>query len=39
VLGITRLLTLPIGVSIWLIFLAPRRYHAWIQRRSAPAPS
>jgi hypothetical protein len=37
VLGITRLLTLPIGLSIWLTFLAPRRYHTWIERRSAPA--
>jgi len=33
---ITRLLTLPIAVSIWLTFLAPERYHAWL-RRSAEA--
>jgi hypothetical protein len=31
-LGITRLLSLPIAVSIWLTFLAPRRYHAWLCR-------
>lgn len=34
---ITRLLSLPIAVSIWLTFLAPERYHAWL-RRSAGAP-
>jgi hypothetical protein len=38
VLGIARLLSLPIAVSLWLIFLAPARYHAWLRRRSlAPA--
>jgi hypothetical protein len=35
-LGITRLLSLPIAVSIWLTFLAPARYHAWL-RRNEPA--
>jgi hypothetical protein len=31
-LAITRLLALPIAVSIWLTFLAPQRYHAWLRR-------
>jgi hypothetical protein len=30
ILGITRVLTLPIAVSIWLTFAAPARYHAWL---------
>jgi hypothetical protein len=35
ILGITRLLTLPIGVCLWLTFLAPARYQAWLHRRAA----
>jgi len=38
VLGITRVLALPIAVSIFLTFLAPARYHAWL-RAKAPAPA
>jgi hypothetical protein len=38
VLGVARLLSLPIAVSLWLIFLAPARYHAWLRAR-ASAPS
>jgi hypothetical protein len=34
ILGITRLLAVPIAVSIWLTFLAPERYHAWLRRRA-----
>jgi hypothetical protein len=34
-LAITRLITLPIAVSIWLTFLAPARYHAWLRRNDA----
>ena len=37
VLGITRLLAPVIGTAIWLTFLAPDRYHAWIRRRSESA--
>ena len=37
VLGLTRLLALPIAVSLWLTFLAPARYHAWLRRRAAAA--
>ena len=36
-LGITRLLALPIAVAIWLTFLPPRRYHAWLCRGAASA--
>jgi hypothetical protein len=35
VLGVTRLFSLPIGIGIWLTFLAPARYHDWLRRRSA----
>ena len=38
VLGITRVLAAPIAVSIFLTFLAPARYHAWL-RAKAPAPA
>jgi hypothetical protein len=38
VLGITRVLAVPIAVSIFLTFLAPARYHAWL-RATAPASS
>jgi len=34
VLGTARLLSLPIAVSLWLTFLAPARYHAWLRRRA-----
>lgn len=38
VLGITRVLAVPIAVSIFLTFLAPARYHAWLRAKaSAPA--
>jgi hypothetical protein len=36
-LALTRVLALPIGVAIWLTFLAPARYHRWLARRSAIA--
>jgi hypothetical protein len=36
-LAVTRLLSLPIAVSIWLTFLAPQRYHAWLRRSSERA--
>ena len=32
ILGVTRVLSLPIVVSIWLTFLAPARYQAWLRR-------
>jgi hypothetical protein len=35
VLGVARVLSLPIAVSLWLIFLAPARYHAWLRGRAA----
>ena len=38
VLGITRVLAAPIAVSIFLTFLAPARYHAWL-RAKAPEPA
>ena len=38
VLGITRIVAVPIAVSIFLTFLAPARYHAWLRARS-PASS
>jgi hypothetical protein len=38
ILGITRLLAVPIAVSIWLTFVAPERYHAWLRARAAAAP-
>ena len=38
-LGITRLLSLPIAVSLWLIFLAPARYHAWLRARALASAS
>jgi len=37
-LAITRLISLPIAISIWLTFLAPARCHAWL-RRSAESAS
>jgi hypothetical protein len=38
ILAVTRILSVPIVVSLWLIFLAPARYHAWL-RRGAPLSS
>ncbi len=38
VLGVTRILAVPIAVAIFLTFLAPERYHAWLRAR-APASS
>ena len=38
VLGITRVLAVPIAASIFLTFLAPARYHAWL-RAKAPEPA
>jgi hypothetical protein len=35
ILGVTRLLALPIAVSIFLTFLAPARYHAWLRARAS----
>lgn len=37
VLGVTRVLSLPIAISLWLVFLAPARYHAWLRERAAAA--
>lgn len=37
VLGVTRVLAVPIAVSIFLTFLAPPRYHAWLRARAAAA--
>ena len=37
ILAMTRVLSIPIAVSIWLTFLAPARYHAWLRRRAASA--
>jgi hypothetical protein len=37
VLGFARVLSLPIAVSLWLIFLAPARYHAWLRARASAA--
>jgi hypothetical protein len=37
VLGVTRLLSLPIAVSLWLVFLAPARYHTWLRARAEAA--
>jgi hypothetical protein len=34
VLAVTRLIALPMAIAIWLTFLAPARYHAWLRRRS-----
>lgn len=39
ILAITRLLALPIAASLWLVFLAPARYHAWLRARAASAGS
>jgi len=36
VLGLTRLLAVPIALSIWLTFLAPSRYHAWLRGSATP---
>jgi hypothetical protein len=35
ILALTRLLALPIAVSLWLTFLAPARYQAWLRSRAA----
>jgi hypothetical protein len=35
VLAATRVIALPIAVSLWLTFLAPARYQAWLRRRAA----
>ena len=37
VLGATRALSLPIAVAIFLTFLAPGRYHAWLRARAVAA--
>jgi hypothetical protein len=34
VLGFVRLLSVPIAVSLWLIFLAPARYTSWLRARA-----
>ena len=36
ILTLTRILSLPVAVSIWLTFFAPARYCHWLERR-APA--
>jgi hypothetical protein len=38
ILGATRVIAVPIAVSIFLTFLAPARYHAWL-RAKVPASS
>jgi hypothetical protein len=38
ILGLTRALAVPIAVAIWLTFLAPARYHAWLRGRTTPRP-
>jgi hypothetical protein len=35
ILLMTRALAVPIAVSIFLTFLAPARYHAWLRARTA----
>jgi hypothetical protein len=35
ILAATRILAIPIVVSLWLIFLAPARYHAWLRREAS----
>ena len=35
VLALTRLIALPIAVSLWLTFLAPARYQTWLRSRAA----
>jgi hypothetical protein len=38
ILTLTRILTLPVAVSIWLSFFPPARYCGWLERRAlAPA--
>jgi hypothetical protein len=37
ILLITRVLVLPIAVSIFLTFLAPARYHAWLRAKASAA--
>ena len=37
VIGLTRLLAAPIAAAIFLTFLAPPRYHAWLRARAAAA--
>jgi hypothetical protein len=37
VLGFTRVLSLPIAASLWLIFLAPARYYTWLRARALAA--
>jgi hypothetical protein len=39
-LGLTRVITIPIAIALWLVFLAPARYHAWLRARAkATAPA
>jgi hypothetical protein len=33
-LGVTRVLAVPIATAIWLTFLAPARYHRWLMSRA-----
>ena len=37
VLGVTRILAVPIAVAIFLTFLAPARYHAWLRAKAPQA--
>jgi len=37
VLGTTRILAIAIGVALWLVFLPPARYQAWLRARAATA--
>jgi hypothetical protein len=38
ILALTRAVTLPVAISIWLAFFPPSRYCAWLERRSAGGP-
>jgi len=34
ILTLTRILSLPVGISIWLTFFAPARYRRWLEQRA-----
>ena len=38
ILTLTRILTLPVAISIWLSFFAPARYCRWLERRALALP-
>jgi hypothetical protein len=37
-LALTRVIAIPIAVSLWLVFLTPARYGAWLRARAKAAP-